>query len=534
MNRQISDSKKLLEGLEELSSTVGTTLGPKGRNVVIQKTNGFPVVTKDGVSVAKEISFEDAEKNLGVQLVQQVSENTAREVGDGTTTATVLAHQFVKSANELIAKEGLNKVDVKRRLDEVALICDRVVADLTEEIKPNSQKLVDVATIAANNDSKIGTMVAEVVSKVGHDSIISVIPSLDIEDRVEYVDGFSFDKGCMNPLFIKGDKQVIEYDEPYLLFFDGRIDSVNSLMQFYTRVIQSWDENQEDRKPIVIITSDIEDEALNSVLHNAINQNLKSCIVKAPHMGDLSTDVMSDMCALTGATLISSKAGIPLSSVTEKHLGVCGKITISRNKTTIHEGFGDEVQVKERITSIEAQLEASQEGVAKNRLQTRWTNLQSKVAYIHVGGNSDSEIKQRIDRIDDSVCSAKVAVESGVVIGGGYTLARCSEEVAKVAGFDNFAKDLMYPSKLISINAGFDKESHFSKLEDPEILFNAETGVFVNPQLESGIIDPSSVTRTALKNAVSIAGMFILTDKVITFVKEPDAMDLHGLRQAYS
>jgi chaperonin GroEL len=508
---------RMLRGVDILANAVRVTLGPKGRNVVLDKSYGAPRITKDGVTVAKEIELEDKFENMGAQMVREVASKSSDFAGDGTTTATVLAHAIVREGAKSVAA-GMNPMDLKRGID---LAVEAVV----EHLKANSKKvtsndeIAQVGTISANGDSEIGKFLADAMKKVGNEGVITVEEAKSLETELEVVEGMQFDRGYISPYFVtNADKMRVEMDDPYLLIYDKKLSGLQELLPLLEAVVQT-------AKPLVIIAEDVEGEALATLVVNKLRGGLKVAAVKAPGFGDRRKAMLEDIAILTGAQAISEDLGIKLDNVTLAMLGRAKKVTIEKENTTIVGGAGKKSEIEARIAQIKAQIEETTSDYDKEKLQERLAKLAGGVAVIRVGGATEVEVKERKDRVDDAMHATRAAVEEGILPGGGVALLRATEVLKKVrthnddqkTGVDIVRKALSAPARQIALNAGEDGAVVVGKILDKDQYsygFDAQSGEYGN-LVSKGIIDPTKVVRTALQNAASVAALLITTEAMV-------------------
>jgi len=522
---------KLKQGVDTLADAVKTTLGPKGRNVMIGKKFGTPHVTKDGVSVAKEVELSDPIENIGAQMVKEVASKTAVIAGDGTTTATVLAQALVADGMKSIAA-GYNPIDIKRGMDKAAGIVVTELKSMSQEVGVDTDKVKQVATVSANNDDTIGSLIAEAIKVVGRDGVITVEEAKGTETEVRTVEGMQFDRGYLSPYFITNqEKLTVEMDNPYVLLVDGKVSSMKELLPVLEPVVQSG-------RGLLIVAEDVDGDALGTLVVNRIRGALKIAAVKAPGFGDKRKSMLEDLAALLGATVVSDEAGYKLSEVDTEVLGTCEKIEITKDKTTVINGFGEPSRVQERIESIRTEIENTKSDYEKEKLQERLAKLSGGVAVLYIGAPTETEMKEKKDRVDDALAATRAAVEEGIVPGGGVALIRCANALDAIdkelnpgesLGVSIVRNALSMPLRQIVINAGGngDVVSHFVKEKTSEFAYgyNARTDEY-GDMIEMGIIDPTKVTRTAIENAVSIASMILMTECVI--VDEPSKDDMPG------
>ena len=508
---------KMLRGVDILANAVRVTLGPKGRNVVLDKSYGAPRITKDGVTVAKEIELEDKFENMGAQMVREVASKSSDFAGDGTTTATVLAQAIVKEGSKAVAA-GMNPMDLKRGID---LAVEAVVADLQKNSKKvtSNEEIAHVGTIAANGDVEIGKFLADAMKKVGNEGVITVEEAKSLETELEVVEGMQFDRGYISPYFItNADKMRVDMEDPYILIYEKKLSGLQELLPLLEAVVQT-------SKPLVIIAEDVEGEALATLVVNKLRGGLKVAAVKAPGFGDRRKAMLEDIAILTGAQAISEDLGIKLDKVTVNMLGRAKKVTIEKENTTIVNGAGKKTDIEARIAQIKTQIEETTSDYDQEKLQERLAKLAGGVAVIRVGGASEVEVKERKDRVDDAMHATRAAVEEGILPGGGVALLRASDVLKKArtqnddqkTGVEIVRKALSWPARQIAINAGEDGSIIVGKILEKDQYsygFDAQNGEYVN-LVTKGIIDPTKVVRAALQNAASIAGLLITTEAMV-------------------
>ncbi len=511
---------RMLHGVDILTNAVRVTLGPKGRNVVLEKSFGAPRITKDGVTVAKEIELEDKFENMGAQMVREVASKSSDFAGDGTTTATVLAQAIVKEGTKAVAA-GMNPMDLKRGID---LAVAAVVEDLQKNSKKvtSNQEIAQVGTISANGDAEIGQFLADAMKKVGNEGVITVEEAKSLETELEVVEGMQFDRGYISPYFItNAEKMRVEMDDPYLLIYEKKLSGLQELLPLLEAVVQT-------SKPLVIIAEDVEGEALATLVVNKLRGGLKVAAVKAPGFGDRRKAMLEDIAILTGAQAISEDLGIKLDKVTVSMLGRAKKVMIEKENTTIVSGAGKKSDIEGRIKQIKAQIEETTSDYDKEKLQERLAKLAGGVAVIRVGGASEVEVKERKDRVDDAMHATRAAVEEGILPGGGVALLRAGEALKKLrvanddqkTGVEIVRKALSWPARQIAINAGEDGSIIIGKILEKDQYaygFDAQNAEYVN-MLSKGIIDPTKVVRSALQNAGSIAGLLVTTEAMVAEV----------------
>lgn len=523
---------KLYEGVKKLNDAVKVTMGPRGRNVLIQKSFGAPTITKDGVSVAKEIELKDSLENMGAALVREVASKTADQAGDGTTTATILAHAIFKEGLRNITA-GANPIEVKRGMDKAA-------EAIIDELKKNSDKIkgsddiAKVATISANSDEKVGKLIADAMEKVGKDGVITVEEAKSINDELSVVEGMQFDRGYLSPYFItNAEKMIVELSSPYILLFDKKITSLKDLLPILEQI-------QKTGKPLLIIAEDIEGEALATLVVNKLRGVLNISAVKAPGFGDRRKAMLEDIAILTGGEVISEELGRTLESASVQDLGQASSVIIDKDNTTIVNGAGDKKAIAARITQIKAQIAETTSDYDKEKLQERLAKLSGGVALIKVGAPTEVEMKEKKDRVDDALAATKAAVEEGIVAGGGVALIHAAQKVNlklkddEAIGYEIVKRAIKAPLRQIAENAGFDAGIIVNKVEeakDKNYGFNASTGEIGAYMNKEGIIDPLKVTRIALQNAVSVASMLLTTEATISEIKEekPAMPDMSGM-----
>ncbi|ELB3533896.1 chaperonin GroEL [Campylobacter coli] len=522
---------KLYEGVKKLNDAVKVTMGPRGRNVLIQKSFGAPTITKDGVSVAKEVELKDSLENMGASLVREVASKTADQAGDGTTTATVLAHAIFKEGLRNITA-GANPIEVKRGMDKA---CEAIVAELkklSREVK-DKKEIAQVATISANSDEKIGNLIADAMEKVGKDGVITVEEAKSINDELNVVEGMQFDRGYLSPYFItNAEKMTVELSNPYILLFDKKIANLKDLLPVLEQI-------QKTGKPLLIIAEDIEGEALATLVVNKLRGVLNISAVKAPSFGDRRKAMLEDIAILTGGEVISEELGRTLESATIQDLGQASSVIIDKDNTTIVNGAGEKANIDARVNQIKAQIAETSSDYDREKLQERLAKLSGGVAVIKVGAATETEMKEKKDRVDDALSATKAAVEEGIVIGGGAALIKAKAKINldlkgdEAIGAAIVERALRAPLRQIAENAGFDAGVVVNSVEnakDENTGFDAAKGEYVN-MLESGIIDPVKVERVALLNAVSVASMLLTTEATISEIKEdkPAMPDMSGM-----
>ena len=526
-----SDARaRMLKGVETLAKTVKVTLGPKGRNVMLDKSYGAPKITKDGVSVAKEIELADKFENMGAQLVKEVAQKTADKAGDGTTTATVLAEAIIKEGCKAVAA-GISPMDLKRGID---MAVEAVVEDVkarSKEIK-TSEEIAQVGTISANGDTSIGEYLARAMEKVGNDGVITVEDAKGLDTELDVVEGMQFDRGYLSPYFVTNpDKMSCEYDNPYIMMYDQKISSLQPLLPVLEAVVQSG-------RPLLIIAEDIEGEALATLVVNRIRGGLKVCAVKAPGFGDRRKAMLQDMAVLTGGQVISEELGMKIENVTLDMLGTAKRVEITKDDTTIIDGAGKKELIEARAGQIRKEIETTTSDYDREKLQERLGKLSGGVAVLRVGGSSEVEVKEKKDRIDDALNATRAAVKEGVVAGGGVALLYATKVLDKLtpanddqkAGINIIRKAIQAPIRQIAENAGVDGAIIVGKLlesSDTNYGYNAQTGEYTD-MIKAGIVDPTKVVRTALQDAASVGGLLITTEAMVTEAPVKECQCGHG------
>jgi chaperonin GroEL len=508
--------EKMLHGVDVLANAVRVTLGPKGRNVVLDKSFGAPRVTKDGVTVAKEIELEDKFENMGAQMLREVASKTSDIAGDGTTTATVLAQAIVKEGIKLVAA-GMNPMDLKRGID---LAVGEIVKDIARQAKKvkSSEEIAQVGTVAANGEKAIGDMIAKAMQKVGNEGVITVEEAKSLDSELEVVEGMQFDRGYISPYFItNAEKMVAELEGPYILIYEKKLSGLQALLPLLELVVQSG-------KPLLVIAEDVEGEALATLVVNKLRGGLKVAAVKAPGFGDRRKAMLQDIAVLTAGELISEDLGIKLENVTVQMLGKAKRVTITKDDTTIVDGAGKKADIEARIGQIKQQIEDTTSDYDKEKLQERLAKLAGGVAVIKVGGSSEVEVKERKDRVDDALNATRAAVEEGIVPGGGVALLWAAKSLKakgdnedQEAGVNIVRKALQAPIRQIAENAGVEGSIVVGKVTDhksPSFGFDAQTGEY-GDLIGKGIIDPAKVVRVALQDAGSVAGLLVTTEAMV-------------------
>ncbi len=515
----------LKRGVDALANAVKVTLGPKGRNVIISKSFGAPQVTKDGVTVAKEIELEDALENMGAQMVKEVASKTNDLAGDGTTTATVLAQAIVKEGLKNVAA-GANPMDLKRGIDKAV---EAIVKDLEKQAKKvgnSSEMIKQVASISANNDDTIGDLIAKAFGKVGKEGVITVEEAKGMDTYVDVVEGMQFDRGYLSPYFVTdADKMIADLENPYILLFDKKISNLQEILPILEPVAQSG-------RPLLIIAEDVDGEALATLVVNKLRGGLKIAAVKAPGFGDRRKAMLEDIAILTGGTVISEERGFTLENADLSMLGTAETVTVDKDNTTIVNGSGDANDIKARVNQIKAQIETTTSDYDKEKLQERLAKLAGGVAVLYVGAATEVEMKEKKDRVDDALHATRAAVEEGIVAGGGVALVRAksvlekitTENLDEVTGIQIVARAIEAPLRTIVENAGGEGSVVVSKVMEGKGAFgyDAKSETYVD-MLKAGIIDPKKVTRIALENAASVAGMILTTECALVDIKEESA-----------
>ena len=517
--------KKLLSGVEQISKAVKTTLGPCGRMVMMDKKYGSPVITKDGVSVAKEIELQDPYENMGAQFVREVASKTNDDAGDGTTTATVLSYALVREGIKSVAA-GMRPIEIKRGMDKAVKLA---VEEIKKNAKPvkGADDITNIATISANNDPEIGKMLADAIEKVGKDGVITVEESKNMEMTVDTVEGMQFDRGYISSYFVTDrERMEADFDDAYVLIYDKKISAMKDLLPILEKVANAG-------KALVIICEDVEGEALTTLVLNTIRGTIKVCAVKAPGFGDRRKDMLQDIAILTGGTVVSEEVGLKLETSGTEVLGKAKSIKIDKDNTTIVGGAGASKAIKDRVAEIKNAIEKSTSSYDKEQLQKRLAKLAGGVAVINVGANTETEMKEMKFRVEDTIAATRAALEEGIVSGGGLALIEASKALNEIpadltedekVGFKIVRRALEEPMRQIAENAGLDGSviAERAKTEKKGVGYNARTGEWVN-MLEAGIIDPAKVTCSALKNAASVAGTLLTTECAITDIPEPKA-----------
>ena len=512
----------LKRGVDQLANAVKVTLGPKGRNVIIDKKFGAPHITKDGVSVAKEIELADAAENLGAQLVKEVASKTGDQAGDGTTTATVLTQAIVSVGLKNVTA-GANPMDLKRGMDKAVSAIVANIKEQSEEVGNDFDKIEQVATISANNDAEIGRLIADAMRMVSKDGVITIGEAKGMDTTIDVVQGMQFDRGYISPYFVTNTKTMeVEMDRPYILLHDKKISNLKELLPVLEPAVQSG-------RPLLVIAEDVDSEALTTLVVNRLRAQLKICAVKAPGFGDRRKEMLEDIAILTGGTVISEEKGIKLESATIDMLGTAESVTVNKDNTTIVNGSGNKEAIAARVGQIKAQIATTKSTYDKEKLQERLAKLAGGVAQLNVGAASEVEMKEKKDRVDDALSATRAAIEEGIVAGGGVAYIRAQaaleglkgENEDEQTGIEIIRRAVEEPLRQIVANAGKEGAVVVDKVRNGEADFgyNARKDVYENLKA-AGVVDPAKVTRVALENAASIAGMFLTTECVITDIKE--------------
>ena len=520
-----NDSRgKMVEGVNILANAVKVTLGPKGRNVVIERSFGGPHVTKDGVTVAKEIELQDKLQNMGAQMVKEVASKTADNAGDGTTTATVLAQAIVKEGMKYVTA-GLNPMDLKRGIDRAAVAAVDALSAISKPCETD-EEIAQVGTISANSDASIGKMIADAMSRVGKEGVITVENGKSLQDELDVVEGMQFDRGYLSPYFINNqDKQTVELDNPFILLFDKKISNIRDMIPVLEAVAKAG-------KPLLIVAEDVEGEALATLVVNNMRGTVKTCAIKAPGFGDRRKAMLEDLAVLTGGQVVAEELGLTLDKVTAEHLGMAGRVEVSKENTIIIDGAGDATAIENRVRAIRTQIEEATSEYDKEKLQERVAKLAGGVAVLRVGGATEVEVKEKKDRIDDALHATKAAVEDGIVPGGGVALVRAKQAIADLkgdnadqqAGINIVLRAMEEPLRCIVSNAGESADVVLAAVVagTGNYGYNAATEQYVD-MLADGVIDPTKVAKTALVNAASVAGLLLTTDcAIFDLPKDPN------------
>ena len=519
---EIKAREELKKGVDALADAVKVTLGPKGRNVIIEKKFGAPHITKDGVSVAREVELEDPFQNMGAQLVKEVASKTGDDAGDGTTTATVLAQAIINVGLKNVAA-GANPMDIKRGIDKAVSIVVANIKEMSQEVGDDFKKIEDVARISANNDEAIGRLIAEAMRTVKKEGVITVDEAKGTETTVDTVEGMQFDRGYISPYFVTNtEKMACEYESPYILIYDKKISNLKDLLPILEASAQSG-------RPLLIIAEDVDQEALATLVVNRLRGSLKICAVKAPGFGDRRKEMLEDIAILTGGVVVSEEKGMKLESATVEMLGRANKVEINKENTTIIDGAGNKEAIASRVAQIKAQIEQTTSDYDREKLQERLAKLAGGVAVLHVGAPSEVEMKEKKDRVDDALSATRAAIAEGIVPGGGVAYIRCVEKLEGVKGENDdettgiliVKRAIEEPLRQIVANAGVEGAVVVQKVKEGtgDFGYNARADRYEN-LLAAGVIDPAKVTRVALENAASIAGMFLTTECVIAEKKE--------------
>ena len=514
--------EQLKKGVDQLADAVKVTLGPKGRNVVIEKKYGAPQITKDGVTVAKEIELDNAQENLGAQLVKEVASKTGDQAGDGTTTATVLTQAIVGVGLKNVTA-GANPMDLKRGIDKAVAKVVESIKQQSELVGDNYDKIEQVATISANNDSAIGKLIADAMRKVSKDGVITIEEAKGTDTTIEVVEGMQFDRGYISPYFVTNTETMeVEMDKPYILIHDKKVSNLKELLPVLEPAVQSG-------RPLLIIAEDVDSEALTTLVVNRLRAQLKICAVKAPGFGDRRKEMLEDIAILTGGTVISEEKGIKLENATLDMLGTAEKVTVNKDNTIIVNGAGNKEAIQARVQQIKAQIQNTKSTYDKEKLQERLAKLSGGVAVLYVGAVSEVEMKEKKDRVDDALSATRAAIEEGIVPGGGVTYIRAQEALEGLrgenedeqTGIEIIRRAIEEPLRQIVFNAGKEGAVVVDKVRQGkgDFGYNARKDVYENMKA-AGVVDPAKVTRVALENAASIAGMFLTTECVITDKKE--------------
>ena len=513
---------QLKQGVDALANAVKVTLGPKGRNVIIEKKFGAPHITKDGVSVAKEIELEDSFQNLGAQLVKEVASKTGDDAGDGTTTATVLAQSIVSVGLKNVTA-GANPMDLKRGIDKAVAQVVKSIASQAKLVGDDYDKIQQVATVSANNDEEIGKLIADAMRKVSKDGVITIEEAKGTDTTIEVVEGMQFDRGYISAYFVTNtEKMEVEMDKPYILIYDKKISNLKELLPVLEPAVQSG-------RPLLIIAEDVDSEALTTLVVNRLRAQLKICAVKAPGFGDRRKEMLEDIAVLTGGVVISEEKGITLEQATLEMLGTAEKITVNKDNTVIVNGSGAKENIGNRIAQIKAQIATTTSDYDREKLQERLAKLSGGVAVLYVGAASEVEMKEKKDRVDDALSATRAAIEEGIVPGGGVAYIRAIDSLTdlkasnddEAIGMEIVKRAIEEPLRQIVFNAGKEGAVVVQKVREgkDDFGYNARTDVYEN-FFAAGVVDPAKVTRVALENAASIAGMFLTTECVITEKKE--------------
>ena len=520
----IKAREELKKGVDQLSNAVKVTLGPKGRNVILDKKFGAPHITKDGVSVAREVELEDEFQNIGAQLVKEVASKTNDDAGDGTTTATVLAQAIVNEGLKNVAA-GANPMDVKRGIDKAVKVVVEAIKAQSQEVGDDIDKIENVARVSANNDDEIGQLIAEAMKKVKKDGVITVEEAKGTDTHVDVVEGMQFDRGYISPYFVTNtEKMECEMERPFILIFDKKISGLKDILPLLQNAVQQ-------HRPMLIIAEDVDGEALASLVVNRLRGSLEVCAVKAPGFGDRRKEMLEDIAILTGGVVISEEKGLTLEKATLDMLGTAEKISVNKENTTIVNGAGEKQAIADRVAQIRTQIEVTKSTYDKEKLQERLAKLAGGVAVLYVGAPSEVEMKEKKDRVDDALSATRAAVAEGIVPGGGVAYIRCldalenlkGDNADETTGINIIRRAIEEPLRQIVNNAGLEGAVVVNKVKEGkgDFGYNARTDVYEN-LFAAGVIDPTKVARIALENAASIAGMFLTTECVIAEKKEPE------------
>ena len=521
---------RLKKGIDKLANAVKVTLGPKGRNVVIDKKFGAPHITKDGVTVAKEIELSDAVENMGAQMVKEVASKTADQAGDGTTTATILAQSIINTGLKSVVS-GANPMDLKRGIDKGVRAIIAEMASFSQAVGSDNKKIEQVATVSANNDKEIGALIADAMKKVSKEGVITVEEAKGTETYVDVVEGMQFDRGYLSPYFVTdAEKMITEYDNPLILIYDKKISNIQDIVPLLEEVVKTG-------RPFIIISEDIESQALGLLVVNRLRGQMKVAAVKAPGFGDRRKAMLEDIAIVTGGTLISEEQGYQLETAEVIHLGQAEKVVIDKDNTTIVNGAGDSEQIKARVNQIKAQIESTSSDYDKEKLQERLAKLAGGVAVIYVGAATEVEMKEKKDRVDDALHATRAAVEEGIVAGGGTALVRALDALDNLEienedqehGVNIVRTAIEAPLRTIVSNAGGEGSVVVNKVKEGkgDFGYNARNGQYEN-LIESGVIDPVKVTRLALENSASISGLLLTTECVICDEPEEASSQMGG------
>ena len=520
----IKAREELKKGVDQLSNAVKVTLGPKGRNVILDKKYGAPHITKDGVTVAREVELEDEFQNIGAQLVKEVASKTNDDAGDGTTTATVLAQAIVNEGLKNVAA-GANPMDVKRGIDKAVKAVVAAIKAQAREVGDDISKIENVARVSANNDDEIGQLIAEAMKKVKKDGVITVEEAKGTDTHVDVVEGMQFDRGYISPYFVTNtEKMECEMERPFILIFDKKISGLKDILPLLQNAVQQ-------HRPMLIIAEDVDGEALASLVVNRLRGSLEVCAVKAPGFGDRRKEMLEDIAILTGGVVISEEKGLTLEKATLDMMGTAEKVSINKENTTIVNGAGDKQAIADRVAQIRSQIDVTKSTYDKEKLQERLAKMAGGVAVLYVGAPSEVEMKEKKDRVDDALSATRAAVAEGIVPGGGVAYIRCLKALDDIKGINDdeqtgvniIRRAIEEPLRQIVDNAGLEGAVVVNKVKEGEgdFGYNARTDVYEN-LFEAGVIDPAKVARVALENAASIAGMFLTTECVIAEKKEPE------------